>query len=238
MVVERLVCKRINLKNLLSIFLLSIFSFGNTLENATLLFKNQKYVAAISEYKNSLEAYPKQAQQIKYNLGQSYLAADSLEDALSIFHQAAEGNDNVLRGMALNEIGILQIRLSKSDEALNSFQKALIADPENENARYNYELLARRTQKEDKEKPKQEDNSPQDESNDGGAKSLTYWKDKMHFKKPPPTENGPSTEVTDTIPVEEAIRLLENMKNNEVKYLQQLRKSSSEKTKGDNTLQW
>lgn len=235
---ERLVCKLKNLKNFLSIFLLSIFSFGNTLENATLLFKNQKYAEAISAYKQSLEAYPKQAQQIRYNLGQSYLAADSLEDALSVFHQAAEGSDNVLRGMALNEIGILQARLSKSEEALNSFQKALLADPNNENARYNYELLARKTQKNDKEKPKEEENPDQEESNDGGAKSLTYWKDKMHFKKPPPTENGPSTEITDTIPVEEAMRLLENMKNNEVKYLQQLRKSSSEKVKGDNNLQW
>ena len=44
--------------------------------------------------------------------------------------------------------------------------------------------------------------------------------------------------VTDTIPVEEAIRLLENMKSSELKYLQQLRKSSSEKIKGDNKLQW
>lgn len=226
------------MKYTLTIFLLSIFSFGNPLENATLLFKNQKYTDAILEYKKSLEAYPKQAQKIKYNLGQSYLAADSLEDALSVFHQAAEGTDNVLRGMALNEIGILQIRLSKSEEALNSFQKALIADPENENARYNYELLRKRTQKDEKEKPKQEDDPQQDESNDGGAKSLTYWKDKMHFKKPPPTENSPSTEISDSIPIEEALRLLENMKENEVKYLQQLRKSSSEKVKGDNNLQW
>ncbi|MCR9083856.1 MAG: hypothetical protein NXH89_15620, partial [Cyclobacteriaceae bacterium] len=68
--------------------------------------------------------------------------------------------DMILSSFAYNQGGVLLGNKKEYEAALSKFKTALIKDPLNEVARYNYELLAR-WMKRDEERKNQEENPPE-----------------------------------------------------------------------------
>jgi tetratricopeptide (TPR) repeat protein len=90
----------------------------------------------------------------KYNLALSYHYGGKMEDAQRIYLSLLTTGDKGLASFASNQNGIILGSQKEFDQALQAFKLALINDPNNESARYNYELLSRWL----KENPDQQDN--------------------------------------------------------------------------------
>ncbi|MBX7240254.1 MAG: tetratricopeptide repeat protein [Bacteroidia bacterium] len=214
------------------IVLLAFLPTTQGFEKANELYYQKKYPEAISAYKKLMEKYPEDAAELQFNLAQCYLKIDSGEVALSLLHNAEKTENPVTKGKVFNSIGYLLIQKDKKKDAIEQFRKALEADPSNETARYNYELLLKQL----KNQP-EEEKEPEEEEEDDSMSAREY-RDKFNFySNTVNTEGLPTLHQYDSIPIDKAKEMLEALKSEEIKFLQQLRKSRKDpdNKKGQNS---
>jgi tetratricopeptide (TPR) repeat protein len=132
-----------------------------------------------------------------------------------------------LASTTYSQLGIIFCNAKDTARALNLFKQALILKPENDIARFNYELLKRqyRPQKNKSQLPKPPKNNPNN--------------------PPPPTEqqkaeldrNNSQKELLKTLKnygltLEKAKTILDGMKNSEIQYIQQQNNLTKSKKSG------
>ncbi len=92
-----------------------------------------------------------------YNLALSYHYNEQLEEAQQAYISLLNAQDKILASFASNQNGLILGNQKKYEEALQAFKFALIKDPLNESARYNFELLSRWLEENPEEKEQQDD---------------------------------------------------------------------------------
>lgn len=219
------------MKKVLLILIVLLLGRGNgTLERAQALYDEEQYVESLALYRRALVSFPAQSSQIHYNLGQCYQQLDSSEMAMQYFHLAAQGEVPQIKSRAQNQIGVRLANQQKLREALNSFKRALMEDPTNESARFNFEQIRRRI-KEDPTtpppnrqppppEPEEEEELLQDEASRSLIERLRQRLRPTPFRGDRALPRG----MRDTISMDQAQRILEQMRENETQFLQQLRK--------------
>lgn len=219
------------------LFLLLIGGVTVSFEAADALYKEKKYPQALAYYKDLLVSHSAKAVEIRYNIAQCYMQMDSIAAAERFLIQVGESEgDKKLKSIALNYLGFLYIKKEKKKDALAFFRRALKENPQNEEARYNFELLKKQIVEDDDPKEEEPPLPPDEEENN----SANDWRKKFNYYLPPDNSEGlPTIHHYDSIPMSKAIELLENMKNEEIKFLQQLRKfSSKSENSTKNQSQW
>ncbi|MCC9166312.1 tetratricopeptide repeat protein [Pontibacter harenae] len=134
---------------LLAFFLVSFLGGGlqtiarlnSYARQASEAYKNQDYISAITSYEYLLNQLEVDDDQIRLNLAHSYYKAGLLQKAKNQYLQLIEHPSAHIKAVVMLQLGIIASTQKKQKEALSNFKQALIADPTNEAARYNYELL-------------------------------------------------------------------------------------------------
>jgi len=113
-----------------------------------------KAIAALGILTDSLGV---QEDEVFMNLGNAWLQKEDVANASSYYSRILRSDNKQMLSRALQQLGVISQSQDKSDEALANFKAALKADPTNEEARYNYELLKQIVKdKQDKENEKKE----------------------------------------------------------------------------------
>jgi Ca-activated chloride channel family protein len=121
-------------------------------------FNEGKYQEAIKKYRYLIESLHVDEDEVKLNLAHAYYLAKDTANAKPIYQSLTQSLKNEIRSKALQQLGVMNNSLNKSEEALAQFKQAIKTDPSNEDARYNYEMLKKKLN----EKKKQEQqNQPQ-----------------------------------------------------------------------------
>ncbi|MFA5508489.1 MAG: tetratricopeptide repeat protein [Vulcanimicrobiota bacterium] len=118
------------------------------------------------------ELPPEQAAQVEYNLGLSLYHQEKFEEALPYFETAASTEDEALKAKAFYNQGNSLYNLERLPEARSAFEKALLLNPEDDDARYNIELILDQQQQNQKngesedpeESEKEQDSQPENGS--------------------------------------------------------------------------
>ena len=107
---------------------------------------------------------PEQMPQVDYNLGVSLYEQEKYEESLPLFETAAkvEKNDD-LRAKALYNKGNALFRLERLEEAKKAFQEALLSNPDDDDARYNIEVIL---DKQEQQKNQQDQDDKQEPEKD------------------------------------------------------------------------
>ncbi|TXK49257.1 aerotolerance protein [Pontibacter qinzhouensis] len=134
---------------LLFLFLISLFGGGirtisqinRYAREAAIAYQQQDFVTAIAAYEHLLNDLEVQDDQISLNLAHAYYKAGLLDKALQQYQQLATHPFQHIRAVAALQTGNIAARRNKFKLALTYYKKALVAEPGNESARYNYELL-------------------------------------------------------------------------------------------------
>lgn len=219
-----------------SIVILALLTFGSTgpLAEADRLFSEEKYGEALLLLEKAKSKYPTLSQQISYNMGLVYLKLEDQESARDAFYQALSPLVPKVASLSSNQIALQLLREGRGREALSFFREALLFDPNHENARYNYELLALRLGQNQPPKsntppptqnlPPSEDEMPQ--SLDPEMQKLL---EKLESRQRQRVPSGDRFRAigSDTLTLAEAYQVLEIMRKQERQYIQQLRKISS-----------
>lgn len=187
------------------------------------------------------------------NLGHSYFMLGQPDKAAIAYSAAAALADKPLQSVAHQQLGVLANRAGKHQEALQHFKQALMANPQNEDARYNYELLIKKLkdpnqQQQNQQQDKPEQNNPQQEQQhkqeqqNGQSQNQPKDQQKQKPQQNPQQEqqqgNTPAqrdgrqeeagtAEKKSNIDPQKAREILENMRNREVQYLQQQKRKAT-----------
>ena len=105
-----------------------------------------------------------QQSMIDYNLGVSLYSQEKFEESLPFFEAAAKAEDNdELRAKALYNQGNSLFRLKRLEEAKTAYQDALLTNPDDDDSRYNLEVLQEEEKKQDEEDKKDQSDKNEDE---------------------------------------------------------------------------
>ena len=129
-------------------------------------YRNKKYKSA-QEYYDSILSDDSNNLEALFGKGSSLFMQDSLKTAQSSFNATLSLSENQLKSKALYNLGNISFKNQKLDEALSFYRKALELNPEDDEARYNYEFIKyQKNPPEDKDEEKK-DEEKKDESKDG-----------------------------------------------------------------------
>lgn len=153
-------------KSLIAVFLLIPASWtqvsrqNEAIEKAEISYAEARYEESITDHMVLMNEFAITSPCLDFNLGLSHHHANQPDEAASFYDKTTVSTDKKLSSFAFNQGGILMGNKKEYQAALSKFQSALIKDPTNEEARYNYELLARWLQR-DEERKQQENNRPE-----------------------------------------------------------------------------
>lgn len=163
--------------------LTSVAKTNELITEAEASLRNRDYKTAISKYGFLIDSLKLKDEQATMNLAHAYFQEKNFEKASEYYNRLTGSENAKLRSNAWNQLGVLA--QGNREEALESFRKALKADPSNENARYNYELT--------KNQPKSDNKNDKDKNskNDKDKKDNKDNKDNKENKEnKPDNKNG------------------------------------------------
>lgn len=133
---------------------------NQAIDKAAETYAKAEYDASIKEHLVILEEFLHHPIQLDFNLGLSHQYAQKQDEALAFFDKTSTASDRILASFGYNQGGVIIGSKKEYQVALSKFQSALIKDPNNEIARYNYEMLARWLQR-DQERKQKDENKPE-----------------------------------------------------------------------------
>lgn len=139
------------------------------IRSASRSYAEANYAASVQDHLKLVNEYELTTPNVNFNLALSYHYSDSLDLAQRTYQSLYSSPDKTIASFSFNQNGTILAGQKKYEEALDAFKWALIHMPENESARYNYELLSRWLQQnpEQKDQPKeQEEEQNEEEKNE------------------------------------------------------------------------
>ena len=133
---------------------------NNAIETAEKSYAEGRFEDAVKNHQLLIDEFQYTSFALDFNLGLSNQYASKPDEALAFYDQATQNPDKILASFAYNQAGVILGNKKEYQTALSKFQSALMQDPLNEQARYNYELLARWL-KRDEERKNQDENKPE-----------------------------------------------------------------------------
>jgi hypothetical protein len=141
-----------------------VSQFNKLKTEAERAYLAKEYPKAIEKYTYLRDSLGVKDEDLTVNLAHSYFESQKLEEAKSAYQQLTVSNDPSLRSIAWQQLGVMEARDKKLDQALSNFKNALRSDPQNEEARYNYELTRKKL--EEQKDQNQEENQDKDQQQD------------------------------------------------------------------------
>jgi len=194
-------------------------------------WKKGDYDQAAGEFARALEAMPAE-KRLTFNRGTALLSQKKGDEALSALISATTDPRREVQAPAYYNAGNALFDGQKLDEALDAWKRAILTDPSDENAKFNYELAKRKKQQQDQEKKNQKQDQKQDQKNDQQDQNDQQKKDQeqkdeeqkqqqdqqnQQQDQPQPDENQepPKPRPAAQMSKEQAERLLDALKANE-----------------------
>jgi Ca-activated chloride channel homolog len=128
-------------------------------------FKSGDYNTAIKHYQYLVDSMGVKEDEVVLNLANAYYLAKDTANAFNSYEMVTESPKSAIKSKANQQLGIMANKQGRSEEALNFFKQAIKAEPANDDARYNYEMLKKKLEekkKEEEEEEKQQQNKDQE----------------------------------------------------------------------------
>ena len=129
-------------------------------------YQSQEYDAAREYYESVLDKND-QNTQAQFGRGSSAFQQGDMATAKHAFEQALKSKDTALQSKAMYNLGNTFYKNEQTEEALAFYRKALELNPNDKDAKYNYEFLKYQAKPPDDQEQKQDDTKEnQDENQD------------------------------------------------------------------------
>ena len=125
-------------------------------------YNDGNYQEAIRNYSYLYDTLGNDNDKILLNLSNSYFNAQDTSNAQFHYGKLTDSQDNDIRSIAYQQLGVIANNMGKYDIALEQFKNSLRANPQNNDSRYNFELLKRLMEENQQQ---QQQNQNQDQQN-------------------------------------------------------------------------
>lgn len=177
---------------------------ASLVEEGNRLFNEEKYDEALTKYSEAQLGLP-EAPAIYYNIGDVQYEKNDYEKASALFQKAGESKDRSLNARAGYNLGNTLYKEDKFKEAVGAYKSSLKLNPDDKDAKYNYELARLKIQEQEeqkdqeKEKEEQEQKDQQDKEKKEDRKEKKDQQDKQEENK----DNSDQTDQQEQPPPEE-----------------------------------
>lgn len=125
-------------------------------------YKSGDYALAIRHYQYLVDSLGVMEDEVLLNLANAQYLAKDTASAYSNYQAVTDSGKPDIRSKAYQQLGVMANRQGRAEEALNLFKQAIKAEPSNDDARYNYEMLKKKLdEKKKEEEQKQQQNKDQ-----------------------------------------------------------------------------
>ncbi|MCK5278418.1 MAG: tetratricopeptide repeat protein [Cyclobacteriaceae bacterium] len=138
-------------------------------------YRNGEFETAISSFRMLTDSLGVNEDPVLLNLANAYFKQNDTTNAAQYYSRVLSSDDDQLRSLAYQQMGIINKQQNKLNEALSDFKASLKSNPENEDSRYNYELLKKIMD----EQEQQQQNENNDIKPSEYAKQLKAQADKL-----------------------------------------------------------
>jgi tetratricopeptide (TPR) repeat protein len=131
-------------------------------------YQKKDFKKAIEKYRYLVDSLQVNEDEVKLNLANAYFESNDTLNSFQSYQPLTQSANTKIKSIASQQLGVLANRQGKSEEALAHFKQALKADPTNEDARYNYEMVKKKLEEKKKkeEEEKKKDPNKQDKNED------------------------------------------------------------------------
>jgi len=137
-------------------------------------YKSGDYTSAIRHYQFLVDSLGVNEDEVLLNLANAYYLAKDTANAFDHYQAVTLSSKPDIRSKAHQQLGIMANKQGRAEEALNLFKQAIKAEPSNDDARYNYEMLKKKLdekkkqeeQQDEKKDQQQKDQQKQDQKNE------------------------------------------------------------------------
>jgi len=124
------------------------------------------FKTAISKYRYLIDSLDVTEDEVTLNLANAYFQVKDTANAYSTYQSLTGSLKNTVRSKAQQQVGVMHHERGKLEEALNNFKQAIKADPQNMDARYNYELLKKKLDEQKKQEQQKQNQNQKDQNKD------------------------------------------------------------------------
>ena len=177
------------------------------------------FTTAISKYRTLVDSLGVTEDEVRLNLANAYFEAKDTANTAMAYQPLTQSANAKVRSVAHQQLGVLSNRENKHEEALASFKQALKADPTNEDARYNYEMVKKKLEEQKKKEEEQKKNDPnqKEENKDKQEQNKEQNKDQKDKKEQQDKQDQQNKEQQDQQKKEEEKKQQEQQQNEEKK---------------------
>ena len=165
------------MKFIFSIFLIAALidpgkiSQINTLKSeAKKAYTSGDYETAAQKYTYLVDSLGVKEDEVMMNMANAYFHLNDTTHTFGTYQALAQSANTKFKSVANQQLGVIENRQGNFAGALHYFKQALKADPTNEDARFNYELVKKKIEEkkneEKKEDQKQDQENKEDEKKD------------------------------------------------------------------------
>ena len=149
---------------------------NNSVEEANTFYRAGHYQKAISIYKYLADSLGVKDEQLSLNLAHAQYLATDINKAKKTYLQLVKSKDRNRQSVAFTQLGLIYFKQNNPERALYTLKKALIQNPLNDIARYNFELIQKYLEtnpplssRQKKGAPKRKDDKSKEENNKQNA---------------------------------------------------------------------
>ncbi|MEO9870578.1 hypothetical protein [Ekhidna sp.] len=132
----------------------------------------EDYELALAKYTILSDSLGVNDPAVKLNLAHAHYHLGDTAGAKLNYGNLASSESNKLKSIALQQLGVMSKEVGKLEEALQQLKSAIKADPSNQEARYNYEVVKKLL-----EEQKEQEQQNQDQQNQDGEDEQEQNKD-------------------------------------------------------------
>ena len=140
-------------------------------EEARKAYNQGDYNTAKKSYELLIDSLGVKEAGLQLNLANSYFQLNETEQAAQQYQELSRNEDALIRSTALQQLGVINNREGKFKEALELFKQAVKADPKNDAARFNYEMLKKKLKEQEEQDKQDKDNQDQENNQDQKEKN-------------------------------------------------------------------
>ncbi len=167
------------MKFLLYVLLLTVLT-GNPLNDITKIarinatkkaaekaYRTQDYDEAIRQYRILVDSMEVAEEAVYLNLGHCYFYKQQKDSAFMAYGQVANLKHKAMKSLAYQQMGTIRFEDKKYEESLDLLKQALINNPSNEEARYNYEMIKKLLREQQQQDSKQNEDQQEQQNRQG-----------------------------------------------------------------------
>ena len=126
-------------------------------------FQNGDYKSAIQHYRYLVDSLGVTEDEVMLNLASAYYLEKDTANAFNTYQTLTGSTKPDIKSKAHQQLGVMANQQGRAEEALNFFKQAIKAEPSNDDARYNYEMLKKKL---DEQKKKDQEKQQQNQDKD------------------------------------------------------------------------